>query len=117
MGRQRATPPATPSGSVQRERTATKYRRASRARRLALERRAMHVASVCRIVEWRGAMLCAAVVPEHRVAGTPAMAIDECGPHGELLQVPDELGAFGGGESLHFARPAADIERGPARSR
>src|SRR5438067_1651941 len=114
MAARRATRQAPPSGSVQRERTATKYRRASGERRLALERRAVHVPPVCRLVEWRGAVLRAAVVPEHRVAGTPAVAIDKPRLHGELLQIADELGAFGGGQAFHLARPAAGIERRPA---
>src|SRR5207253_9652591 len=113
----RAMPPAATCGSVQRERAATKYRRGGHERRLALERRAVHVPTVLRIVERRGAVLRAAVVPEHRVARAPLVPVDEFRAHREFLQVADELGAFGGGESLHLAGPAPDIERRPARLR
>ena len=37
----------------------------------------MHVAAVFLVVERRGAVLRAAVVPEHRVARAPAVPIDE----------------------------------------
>src|SRR2546428_6361046 len=110
----RATARAMPSGLVRRERAASKCRRGSHQRHLALDGRAVHVAPVLLVVERRGAMLCAAVVPQYGVAGTPAVPIHEFGPHGKFLQRANELGAFGLGHAFHFARPAADIERGPA---
>src|SRR5437667_12491559 len=103
------------SGLVRRERAASKCRRGSHQRHLAFDRRAVHVAPILLVVERRGAMLRAAVVPQHGVAGTPAVAVDELRPHGEFLQVLDERRAFGVAESLDLAGPAADVERAPAR--
>src|SRR2546421_8157675 len=110
----RATARAMRSGLVRRERAASKCRRGSHQRHLAFDRRAMHVAPVLLVVERRGAMLRAAVVPQHGVAGAPAMPIHEVGLHRKLLQRTNKLGAFGFGHAFHFARPTADVERGPA---
>src|SRR6478736_5473498 len=85
----RAMPRVPRCGSVQRERAATRYRLVGHEWHFALERRAVHVAPVLRIVEGRGAMLRAAVVPEHRVARPPAVPVDELRTHCELLQVLD----------------------------
>src|SRR5438876_4017827 len=90
----RATARAMRSGLVRRERAASKCRRGSHQRHLAFDRRAVHVAPVLLVVEWRGAMLRTAVVPQHGVAGTPAVAIDEFGPHRKFLQRANELGTF-----------------------
>jgi len=110
----RASWQAMPSGLLRRERAASKCRRSSHQRRFALDRRAVHVSAVFLVVERRGAMLRAAVVPQYRVAGTPAMAVDELRSYGEFLQVADQLLAFARGQALDFAGPAAHIERGPA---
>src|SRR5256885_8941981 len=49
----------------------------SHQRRLAFERGAMHAAHELGVVEFGRAMLGAAVVPQHGVAGLPAVPIDE----------------------------------------
>src|SRR3954464_3249206 len=90
MGPRRAMRRAAPSGSVQRERAATRYRLVGHERHFTFERRAVHMAAVFHVVEGRGAVLRAAVVPEHRVAPPPAGRVDELGAHGEFLRVLDE---------------------------
>ena len=54
-------------------------------RQVAFDRRAPHMAAVRRIVERRGAVLRAAVVPQHRVVQPPAVAVDEFRAYRELL--------------------------------
>src|SRR5216117_3388893 len=100
------------SGLVRRERAASKCRRGSHQGNLTLDGRAVHVTTVFLVIERPGAMLCAAVVPQYGVAGTPAVPIHELGPHGKFLQRANELGAFGLGHAFDFARPASYIERG-----
>src|SRR5687768_10653275 len=104
--------PASASGSVRRQRAAW---RCSRHHRLvALDGGAQHVAAVLLVVKGRGAVLRAAVVPEHRVVQPPAVAVDEFRAYRELLQVLDQRGAFGVGHAFDAAGPAPDVERGAA---
>src|SRR5438876_6704095 len=91
----RATARAMRSGLVRRERAASKCWRGSHQRHLAFDRRAVHVAPVLLVVERRGAMLRAAVVPQHGVAGAPAMPIDEFGLHGNCVRRGNQVGALG----------------------
>src|SRR5438128_7993035 len=103
----RATARAMRSGSVRREKTASRFpskdRRGSHQRHLAFDRGAVHVAPVLLVVERRGAMLRASVVPQHGVAGAPAMPIYEVGPHRKFLQRANQLGAVGLGHAFDFA--------------
>ena len=74
----RSSRPASACGSVRRQRAAW---RCSHHRLVALDGRAQHVPAVLGIVERRGAVLRAAVVPEHRVVQPPAVAVDELRAH------------------------------------
>src|SRR5687768_1560429 len=110
----RSSRPASACGSVRRQRAAW---RCSHHRLVALDGRAQHVPAVLGIVERRGAMLRAAVVPEHGVVQPPAVAVDELRAHGEFLEVLDQLGAFFLGHAFDGARPAPYVQRSPARFR
>src|SRR5204862_7273743 len=84
-------------------------------RDFALERRALQMALVGRVVERCGAVLGAAIVPEERIPDAPVVPIDELRPGGEFLQVADKLLGLAIGHAFDLVGPAADIERGPAR--
>src|SRR5204863_9172390 len=83
-------------------------------RRCAFERGAVHQPDIARLVERGRAMLGAAIVPQHRVALAPMVAIDKARLPRELLQEGDELPALAFRQPFDVAGPAADLERDPA---
>src|SRR5919106_2286327 len=111
MAVRRNSGPASASGLVRRQRVAC---RCSHYRQVTLDRGSQHVPPVPAVVERGGAMLGAAVVPQHRVVQPPAVAVDELGAYREFLQVADQFGAFVIRHALDAASPAADIKRGAA---
>src|SRR5688572_10374078 len=86
-------------------------------RKLALERRPLHVPPILRVVERRRAMLRATVVPEERIADAPLMSIDESLLRGEALEELDQLRGFVIGQPLDLVCPAADVQRSPSAFR
>src|SRR5580704_2323554 len=91
-----------------------KKKQSSHDRRIAFQGRAVHQPGVARLVERGRAMLGAAVVPQHRIAVAPAVAIDKAISLREFPEILDQRAAFVGWHAFDVARPTADIERNPA---